>query len=1740
MLLCGVVAATSPSHAAAASSYEICVVPAGATQPAGCSQVVTTLSAAQAAVEANNSSQNVVVELATATYTVTQPLTFGSADGGQNGYYVTWEAAPGATPVISGGEQVTGWTLDSGSIYQANVGVGTNTRNLYVNGVEAPVAGSPLAGSAAASLATVTNTGFTVTNSTLKTELNAATDVTQMEIEHRGTWTDHYCPVSSISNSGGTITMAQPCWNNNIMGWDTGDSTSGDYIENNLTFLNEASEFYLDSATGVLYYYAPSGTTLAGMNSQNVALPLVQSIVTISGTDANPAENLTFQGIEFENSSWLLPSTPGGYADQQQNYFSYLNYATTLTTANGYPSNYSYPASPGTSTSGPFEATRHLWYEVPGAIQVSAANGVTFAGDTFTDLGSAALGIGEDAEDMTSGVPYDAQNITVANNTFNQIAATGVMIGGINYPAASAPANPAYNNANVVVENNTLTALGTNYLDSDGVEDNNTTHAVITNNYIHNAPYDGIATGFGWGAFDPGGSEDYNSRGTYTSSYYPTGTQIVPTTATPQEYTVITNNNISDTGLGTASFSCCAGPFYNLSADPFGVFTGNYMYANNPGQGGLYEDEGSRFNTYYDNVIQGATSWAGVNSSSINNADDNLFYQNWHNNSATVNSTTGQGSPHYNVVFANPLIAGTTWPSAAAQVISNSGLVSGLGYPAPTITTLGQATMTVGSSGSYTAFASGAPTPSFVETGALPSGVAFTDNGTGSATLAGTPAAGTAGTYPISITASNGSGNAATQSFTLTVLAQSPTSTTEIIAGLVTSASTGLPIANVCAYLYTNPTTATAGTALASACTTASGAYEMDGVVPAPLQAVNTLDSSHYLVKFVDPSGTDTTTWYNGTPNGAQTEATANAIQLEGRLNTAITGINAVMPVNQAPSITSAASLTAVVSTPTTFIMRASGSPWATFAETGALPSGVTLTSEGDGTAVLSGTPASTSAGTYVLTVTASNGITPNATQTFTLTVLGAAPSPTGSTLTGLATNASTGSGLANICAYLYPVGNSTSASYATCTQSSGSYEFDGVTPGSYDVAFAASSGAYATQWYNGTVGGAASQSGATAVTLTAGTATTGVSAAMSASTQGNVSGTVTSAATQAGLANMCVYLYPVGNSTTASYATCTVYNGSYAIAGVAAGSYDVAFTDPTGTYVTQWYTGSAGGAASQSGAVAVSVPGGNQTASGINAALAQAPQGTISGTVTSAATQAGLANMCVYLYPVGNSTTASYATCTLYNGSYAIAGVASGSYDVAFADPAGTYVTQWYTGSAGGAASQSGAVAVIVPSGNQTVSGINAALAQVAQGNISGTVTSAATQNGLANMCVYLYPVGNSTTASYATCTPAGGSYAIAGVASGSYDVAFADPAGKYATQWYTGSAGGASSQSGAVAVTVPTGNQTASGINAALAQVAQGNISGTVTSAATQNGLANMCVYLYPVGNSTTASYATCTPAGGSYTIAGVASGSYDVAFADPAATYATQWYNGSTGGASSQSGAVSVTVPSGNQTVSGINAAMFSYLKSPVTGTVTNAATQNGLANMCVYLYTVGNSTTAAYATCTASDGTYTLGAVAEGTYDVAFADPTGAYATQWYNGSAGGASSQSAAQPVSVPGGNQAVSGINAAMSLVQKGNMTGTVTTGSGPLANICVYVYAVGNSSSASYAACTSSTGTYTISGMVPGSYDVAFYDPNGNYITQWYTGTSGGASSQSGATAVVIAGGNATTAGVNASMSHT
>ncbi|MBI4901355.1 MAG: hypothetical protein HY829_12880, partial [Actinobacteria bacterium] len=91
----------------------------------------------------------------------------------------------------------------------------------------------------------------------------------------------------------------------------------------------------------------------------------------------------------------------------------------------------------------------------------------------------------------------------------------------------------------------------------------------------------------------------------------------------------------------------------------------------------------------------------------------------------------------------------------------------------PTITSADHTTFTTGEPGSFTVRTTpGYPTSTAIsETGALPSGVSFTDNGNGTATLAGRPASGTAGTYHLTIVATAVGGTAAhaSQSFTLTV-----------------------------------------------------------------------------------------------------------------------------------------------------------------------------------------------------------------------------------------------------------------------------------------------------------------------------------------------------------------------------------------------------------------------------------------------------------------------------------------------------------------------------------------------------------------------------------------------------------------------------------------------------------------------------------------------------------------------------------------------------------------------------------------------------------------------------------------------------------------------------------------------------------------------------------------------------------------------------------------------------------
>jgi hypothetical protein len=100
-------------------------------------------------------------------------------------------------------------------------------------------------------------------------------------------------------------------------------------------------------------------------------------------------------------------------------------------------------------------------------------------------------------------------------------------------------------------------------------------------------------------------------------------------------------------------------------------------------------------------------------------------------------------------------------------------------------------------------------------------------------------------------------------------------------------------------------------------------------------------------------------------------------------------------PVFQAPQITSANATSFTSLMPGTFTVTTTGFPTGasmSITESGSLPSGVTFVNNNNGTATLAGTPAAGTQGTYMITITANNGIPPNAVQSFTLTILNQPP----------------------------------------------------------------------------------------------------------------------------------------------------------------------------------------------------------------------------------------------------------------------------------------------------------------------------------------------------------------------------------------------------------------------------------------------------------------------------------------------------------------------------------------------------------------------------------------------------------------------------------------------------------------------------------------------------------------------------------------------------------------------------
>ncbi len=292
-----------------------------------------------------------------------------------------------------------------------------------------------------------------------------------------------------------------------------------------------------------------------------------------------------------------------------------------------------------------------------------------------------------------------------------------------------------------------------------------------------------------------------------------------------------------------------------------------------------------------------------------------------------------------------------------------------IGQP-PVITSLDHATIEVGGIGLFDVTSTGLPTATLSMIGTLPVGLSFTSDTDGTGTLSGTPDNGEGGLYPLTIKAANGISPDYEQSFTLTIneepafTSSTTTSFTIGTAGSFLISSEGYPAAAI--------------------------TFSSTPTLPAGISLTDNGDGTASLI------------WTSGV-----TEGGSYKISLIG--NNGI-GSNAsqtlTLTIGQPPLITNAASDTMEVGIPDTFTFTTTGYPNPTLSFTGSLPIGVTFSDLGDGTASLSGTPSLGQGDVYPLSITASNAVLPDDTQSFSLAV-NEAPEFTSGTNVSFVTGAS-------------------------------------------------------------------------------------------------------------------------------------------------------------------------------------------------------------------------------------------------------------------------------------------------------------------------------------------------------------------------------------------------------------------------------------------------------------------------------------------------------------------------------------------------------------------------------------------------------------------------------------------------------------------------------------------------------------------------------------------------------------
>lgn len=418
---------------------------------------------------------DIVVTLRGGTYVLTNPITFGPADGGSNGNYVRYVNYTGETPLITGGQPVSGWAIhdQAKNIWKAT-GVTSRFRQIYVNNTKGIRARSPNLGANGAHnfyrLTKVDTTGraFDVASSYVSNWGN----FNKVEMHLMIAWADATLRLSSQTTSGSTtkVQIQDPektmLFNRPypMLGVTFGDKNKQQcfYFENAYEFIDQPGEWYLDETTNTLYYMAKTGEN---MSTASVVVPMLENLISITGTSTSQTVGyMAFQGLTLAHTTFMRPSK-SGLLNLQAGQFN--------------------TAAPG--------GNKYMLWRPNSGMTVTNAHHLRIERNVFAQMAASGL-------DFISGT----HDNMIQGNVLTDLGGTGITVGKFAQDTLTEihiPYNPTDKNeisTRDTVKNNLVTKVTTEIQGAIGIAAGYPRNIVIEHNEVSYTNYSGISVGFGW------------------------------------------------------------------------------------------------------------------------------------------------------------------------------------------------------------------------------------------------------------------------------------------------------------------------------------------------------------------------------------------------------------------------------------------------------------------------------------------------------------------------------------------------------------------------------------------------------------------------------------------------------------------------------------------------------------------------------------------------------------------------------------------------------------------------------------------------------------------------------------------------------------------------------------------------------------------------------------------------------------------------------------------------------------------------------------------------------------------------------------------------------------------------------------------------------------------------------------------------------------------------------------------